>query len=61
MPEEREMVLTIEAFERRNQYQLRADPISRQMEELLRTRPVYAANGLARDQEANAERMQAIR
>ena len=60
MPEEREMVLTIEAFERRNRYQLRADPTSRRMEELLRTRPVHTANDLARAQEANAERMQAI-
>ena len=58
--EEREMVLAIRAYEKRTRYQLRDDAISLQMEELLRDCPMYTANDLARAQEANDEKMQAV-
>ena len=51
MLEEREAALAIRAYDKRSQYQLRDDPISLRMEELLRDRPMYTANYLAHDQE----------
>ena len=59
VPEEGEMVLAVEAYERRIRYQLCENPIALRMEELLRNRPVYTANDLVRDQEASAKRIQA--
>ena len=59
--EEREAALAIGAYDKRSHYQLRDDPVSLLREQLLRDRPVYTAQSLARYEEANhAKRMQAI-